>query len=263
MGQAWEPLAAVFCHLRMSNSGGSGPAGVPAGLPAHLQRPEVRAALEATRAKLALQQAAAGGHQQHLTQQQPNGSALGSKAGAVPPRQQQQLPRAGGAAHPAAAGRPGAPQAAGRPGAAPAAAAVARNNPIFGEEAIISPDKKLDREYTPTLADAIRAPTLEALVPDPGLPPVGDLFGLRPALPAYLEQGGVPGAPQLPAWDSGRPFLSGRFLLDKAQEQARSGGEGGRAGSAGAAVLESYPAHVQESLRECGWCWDCQCCEGI
>ena len=138
------------------------------------------------------------------------------------------------------------------------------------QAAILSPDKKSDREYTPKLADAIRAPTLDdALAPDAGLPPVGDLFSPVPQLPAYLQANvGAPGAPQaapqLPDWNAKRPFLTGRFLLEGAveqqQQQGSSSSSGGKAGGRGngatgaaataAQVLESYPPSVQESLRE-------------
>ena len=137
------------------------------------------------------------------------------------------------------------------------------------QAAILSPDKKSDREYTPKLADAIRAPTLDdALAPDAGLPPVGDLFSAVPQLPAYLQANvGAPGAPkaapQLPDWNAKRPFLTGRFLLEGAveqQQQQGSSGGGSKAGGRGngvtgaaataAQVLESYPPSVQESLRE-------------
>ena len=137
------------------------------------------------------------------------------------------------------------------------------------QAAILSPDKKSDKEYTPKLADAIRTPTLDdALAPDAGLPPVGDLFSAVPQLPAYLQanvgaRGAPQAAPQLPDWNSKRPFLTGRFLLDGAveQQQRQQGSSGGgKAGSGGsgatgaaataAQVLESYPPSVQESLRE-------------
>lgn len=111
-------------------------------------------------------------------------------------------------------------------------------------------------EYTPTLADTIRAPTLDALVPDACLPPVGDLFSATPELPEYLKNvAGKPVVPELPAWNTRRPFLTGRFLHDAAVEQQGSKG-GSRGGDTRAQVLESYPAAVQESLREHQWCWD-------
>lgn len=107
----------------------------------------------------------------------------------------------------------------------------------------------MDREYTPTLADAIRAPTLDALVPDAALPPVGDLFErAQPELPAYVS-GASCAAPQLPEWNARRPFLTGRFLYEAAVAEQQQGGAG--RGEGRPAVLESYPAAVQESLREC------------
>ncbi|KAL4425465.1 hypothetical protein ABPG75_009481 [Micractinium tetrahymenae] len=231
----------------MATSGGSGTAGLPPHLSAQLQRPEVRAALEAARAKLAVQQAAAA---QAAAASGSLGSTAGAPVGSGLQQQQQQQPQRPSAAPTAPAG----------------ASAVARTNPIFGEAAVLSPDKKVDREYTPVLADAIRAPTLEALAPDAGLPPVGDLFtAARPALPAYLDNRGGSGAgssgahaagasPQLPDWDRDRPFLTGAFLLEEAAGKGRDGSDsstGSRAGSragAASAVLETYAAHVQESL---------------
>lgn len=237
----------------MSESG-SGHAGLPAHLSARMQRPEVQAALEAARAKLAAQQAAAA---------QAASSLQGGVAAAPgPPYSTAHQQRQSSAAASAPAG----------------ATAVARTNPIFGEAAVLSPDKKVDREYTPVLADAIRAPTLEALAPEAGLPPVGDLFSAAcPALPAYLDARSGSGrgpmqaaaadaAPQLPDWDRSRPFLTGTFLLDEAAGKGQDGSAGSRAGSrAGAApaVLDTYPTHVQESLRECcplGGSRMCRCC---
>lgn len=230
-------------------SSGSGPAGLPAHLSARLQQPEVQAALEAVRAKRALQQAAA-----------VQAGAAASLPGNV-----------GGTAVPTASSHHQQRQQSNAVPSAPAgAAAVARTNPIFGEAAVLSPDKKVDREYTPVLADAIRAPTLEALAPDAGLPPVGDLFSAAcQALPAYLDQrsgrgagakdGAAAGAaPQLPDWDRSRPFLTGAFLLEEAAGKGQDGSNSGRAGSgAGAtsAVLETYPTHVQETMRECHHTW--------
>lgn len=109
----------------------------------------------------------------------------------------------------------------------------------------MSPDKKVDREYTPKLADAIRAPSPSGtLQPDGALPPVGDLFAPRPALPAYLQQG-PSSAPRLPDWDSRRPYLTGRFLYDAAVDSKGSSSEASRP-----PALDTYPAGVQESLRE-------------
>lgn len=114
------------------------------------------------------------------------------------------------------------------------------------QAAILSPDKKVDREYTPKLADAIRAPSPSGtLQPDGALPPVGDLFAPRPALPAYLKEG-ASSAPRLPDWDSRRPYLTGRFLYDAAVDsKGSSSGEASRP-----LALDMYPAGVQESLRE-------------
>ncbi|PSC76155.1 Gamma-tubulin complex component 2 [Micractinium conductrix] len=212
---------------------GGGLAGAPgAGLPANLQRPEVLAALEVTRAKFAAQQAAAAA----AAAQQPNGVAASAS---VPYRQQHQQP----SQPQPSTGLPA------RPAGATALLGATRTNPMFGEAALFSPDKKSDREYTPVLADAIRAPTLDALAPDAGLPPVGDLFAATPQLPAYLPKGkdGAPallGAPALPPWDGRRAFLTGRFVWDEAQERVQQGG----AAAGRPAVLETYPLHVQEAL---------------
>lgn len=122
------------------------------------------------------------------------------------------------------------------------------------QAAILSPDKKVGREYTPTLADAIRTPQADGGaggVPDAALPPVGDLFSAQPQLPEYLKAGGAagpPSVPQLPAWNARRPYLTGRFLADAAGEQ--QGQAGPRAEEVRAQVLDGYPAAVQESLRE-------------
>lgn len=236
----------------MSENGSGGHPGLPAHVSARLQRPEVRAALEAARAKLAAQQAAAA--QAATASGLPGGSSAAPVSAGTSGHQQQQQPQLSSAV----------------PTARSAASAVARTNPIFGEAAVLSPGKKVDREYTPVLADAIRAPTLEALTPDAGLPPVGDLFSAAcPALPAYLDtnSGSGPGGqeaaaagtpPQLPDWDRSRPFLTGTFLLEEAAGKGQDGSTGSRAGNrAGVApaVLETYPTHVQESLRECRWLW--------
>lgn len=219
---------------------GGGLAGAPgAGLPANLQRPEVLAALEVTRAKFAAQQAAAAA----AAAQQPNGVAASAS---VPYRQQHQQP----SQPQPSTGLPA------RPAGATALLGATRTNPMFGEAALFSPDKKSDREYTPVLADAIRAPTLDALAPDAGLPPVGDLFAATPQLPAYLPKGkdGAPallGAPALPPWDGRRAFLTGRFVWDEAQERVQQGG----AAAGRPAVLETYPLHVQEALREWAARW--------
>ena len=117
------------------------------------------------------------------------------------------------------------------------------------QAAILSPDKKVDREYTPKLADAIRAPSPSGtLQPDGALPPVGDLFALRPALPAYLSQGPA-SVPRLPEWDSRRPYLTGRFLYDAAVD-SKGSSEASRP-----PALDTYPAGVQESLREWHVLW--------
>lgn len=117
------------------------------------------------------------------------------------------------------------------------------------QAAILSPDKKVDREYTPKLADAIRAPSPSGtLQPDGALPPVGDLFAPRPALPAYLSQGPA-SVPRLPEWDSRRPYLTGRFLYDAAVD-SKGSSEGSRP-----PALDTYPAGVQESLREWHVLW--------
>jgi hypothetical protein len=206
-------------------------------IPPHLARPEVRAALEATRAKFAMQQQQNGG------------------AGAVPPLptsanqpQQQQQQQAGIPAGWAAGPAPGVGRVVPAAGASQHAGAY-RTNPMFGEAALLSPDKKVDREYTPRLADAIRAPSLDALVPDAHLPPVGDLFAAQPALPAYVDTARL-AAPTLPAWDTQRPFLTGRFLYAEAAAAGAPGGRGAAQRDDQPPVLESYPPHVQESLRE-------------
>jgi hypothetical protein len=178
----------------------------------------VAAALEATRAKFNLMQ------QQQGRGAQPNGAAAGGR--------------------PAAAAAPVGSIPVGRAaGAPPPPLTSARNNPMFGEAAILSPDKKVDREYTPKLADAIRAPSpSSALQPDGALPPVGDLFAPRPALPAYLTE--ASSAPRLPDWDSRRPYLTGRFLYDAAVD----GKGGGSSEASRPPALDTYPAGVQESL---------------
>ena len=96
----------------------------------------------------------------------------------------------------------------------------------------------------------------DALVPGASLPPTGDLFADRPALPAYVTREAGP-APQLPDWDSRRPYLTGRFLFDAALAAARSSPDAGDSLAAGGSqVLESYPPSVQESLCES---WVCCC----
>ena len=143
---------------------------------------------------------------------------------------------------------PAALHAAAAPGPGPcmrlAPTAAAPIWPLV-QAAVLSPDKKVDREYTPKLADAIRAPSPSgALQPDGALPPVGDLFSQRPALPAYMAAG-ASAVPSLPDWDSRRPYLTGRFLYDAAVEGKGSSSEASRV-----PALDSYPAAVQESLRE-------------
>eukprot|EP00887_Chlorella_sp_A99_P000883 scaffold5.g883.t1 len=198
-----------------------------------LDAPEVRAALEANRAKLAMMAPGVGG------------AAAAASTGAPPPAERSIPAAAAGAGAPAvaaAAQQQQQPQQPQQPSG--------YRNPMYGEAALLSPDKKVGREYAPKLADAIRAPTSDTLVAEPSLPPVGDLFAAQPQLPAGLRLGGggdgadAPadgsGLPRLPDWNVARPYLTGRFLLEVAQQQQLQppGGE----------VLQTYPPAVQEAL---------------
>ena len=111
------------------------------------------------------------------------------------------------------------------------------------QAAILSPEKKVDREYVPKLADAMRAPSSDVLSADSGLPPVGDLFAADPQLPAGLRlAGGNAALPALPSWNVARPYLTGRFLLEVAHTQQLQPARG--------EVLQTYPPAVQEALCE-------------
>jgi hypothetical protein len=184
-------------------------------------------------------------------QQQQNGSSgLGATLTASTYQQQQQqqgsIPAGRGPA--AAAGRSTEQQQQQQQ----QQAGAYRVNPMFGEAAVLSPDKKVDREYTPRLADAIRTPSLDALVPGASLPPVGDLFADQPELPLSAEAV-LHTAPKLPDWDTQRASLTGRSLWDEAVAHSRAGGAA-KEDDSKPQVLETYPPHVQESLRKCQHC---------
>jgi hypothetical protein len=72
------------------------------------------------------------------------------------------------------------------------------------------------------------------------------LFAASPALTAHLDLAKL-ATPQLPGWDARRPFLTGRFLHEEAAQSSSSDRR-----ESMPRVLETYPAQVQESLREWG-----------
>lgn len=116
---------------------------------------------------------------------------------------------------------------------------------MYGDEAGPTPAKD---EYAPKLAGVIRSPRLPGLGSDAGLPPLGDLFAMEPALPMHLRLSSPSSGPEKlavpcqPAWDTERPYLTGRYLFDAATNQVRP------AGARPPAPLESFPPQVQESL---------------
>lgn len=209
-----------------------------------LDNPEVRAVLEANRAKLAMMQAQQEAHQQqYSTSREPRAS--------VPAQDH----------HPRAQG-PTTSQP--RQGRMDVGTGGIRSNPMFGEEAMATPGPAISGDYIPKLSGVMRTPPIAGLASDAKLPPVGDLFMPEPQLPLGLSLAGStlpaprthgygggstdpslkPEAiPHFASWDGGRSYLSGSFLFNSAAERAA-----GRAPASPAQALESYPPQVQESM---------------
>ena len=224
-----------------------------------LDNPEIRAVLEANRAKLAQMQAQQEAHQQQYR------AAREPRTAAPAPDY-----RAGDSAN-------STPRAA----AVNMASGGVRSNPMFGEDPTATPGPAMSADYIPKLSGVMRTPPISGLVSDAKLPPVGDLFMPEPQLPLGLSLGGptVPpsirsthgysGAaethlktsdplPQFAPWDTSRPYLTGNFLFNNAAERAS-----GRSPASPAQPLESYPPQVQESMLVDDLLHACSGLEGI
>lgn len=124
----------------------------------------------------------------------------------------------------------------------PLAEGIKFRNPVFGEAQRPSPDKS--REYAPKYAEVMRQPSGLAMTTDASLPMLGDLYAAQPELPAGISFTATDDAsgslPQMPGWNSSRPYLTGQFILEIAEQRIGS--------RESAEVLESYPTSVQETI---------------
>jgi gamma-tubulin complex component 2 len=222
--------------------------------PSRLDDPEIRAVLEANRAKMAMmqaqKQAAAAGTKSNPTFATNTGDGIVGVSSVGLPKP------AVGTTNTATTG------------------GNLRSNPVFSVEEMLAPTPgpRLSEEYAPKLSGVLRTPPISGIASDAGLPSVGDLFSPQPALPLGLSIGSshvsstaaaaaqrVGGSysagsstmisnefdpiPHFAAWDSTRPYLSNQFLFNHAAELAS-----GQVSAAPAQPLESYPPQVQESM---------------
>lgn len=225
--------------------------------PSKLDDPEIRAVLEANRAKMAMMQAHKQAQEQAATAGTRNNPTFAAKTSS-----------ADGIVDVSSVGLP--KPAVGATNTATTSGNL-RSNPVFSvEQTMATPGPRLSEEYAPKLAGVLRTPPISGIASDAGLPPVGDLFSPQPALPLGLSIGsshpsssgaaqkaGRPHSdggstmvsdeydpiPHFAAWDSTRPYLSSQFLFNHATDLAS-----GQVSAAPAQPLESYPPQVQESM---------------
>jgi len=227
--------------------------------PSRLDDPEIRAVLEANRAKMAMMQAQKQAQEQVAAAGTSNNPTFATNTSS-----------ADGTVDVSSVGLP--TPAVGTSNTATTSGNL-RSNPVFSVEEMMAPtsDPHLSEEYAPKLSGVLRTPPISGIASDAGLPPVGDLFSPQPALPLGLSFGssqlsstaaaarrvGGPHSagtssmisneydpiPHFAAWDSTRPYLSNQFLFNHAADLAS-----GQVSAAPAQPLESYPPQVQESM---------------
>jgi gamma-tubulin complex component 2 len=223
--------------------------------PSRLDDPEIRAVLEANRAKIAMMQA--------QKQAQEQATAAAAAAGTI--NAANNPSSVDGVVGVASVGLPKVAAV----GTTATTSGNLRSNPVFSIEEMMgpTPGPRISGEYAPKLAGVLRTPPISGIASDAGLPPVGDLFSPQPALPLGLSLGPSSSSsltpqrrphsagsssmvsdeydpiPHFAAWDSTRPYLSSQFLFNHAADLAA-----GQASAAPAQPLESYPPQVQESM---------------
>ena len=209
-------------------------------MPSRLDAPEIRAVLEANRAKIALLQQ----QQKQKKERELRGIEETTRQSKASDDAKEKII---GSSAQATSVRV---KAAADPSPTEFRRQKLHSNPVYGDEdaaATPTAQTRSDGSYAPKLAGAIRSPPVAVISSGAPLPPLGDLFSPSPQLPLGIDiktnSSSNRKVPGFALWDSERPYLSKSHVYRDASERML-----GQTSSTATQKLESYPYEIQESL---------------
>lgn len=125
------------------------------------------------------------------------------------------------------------------------------SNPVYGDAAAVSTPASgsghttVDENYAPKLRDAIRSPPVSGVSSGAKLPPLGDLFSHAPQLPLGIDINPKDKLfPSFPSWDAERMYLT----KCHAYSNEVDGSSKDKNGTMDDHLLDAYPPAIQESM---------------